>query len=90
MLSPTVMTQNYGLVWTEGWAFAPWVNEAMLLWQQNVVATQPAYSDAIARAGGRTRRGRMGGVRMTRCAGACSMGGRRRMRHAMWVWLGAA
>ena len=49
MVSPTIKAQPYGMVWRQSWEYGSAVNEALLLFREDVYATTPSYQDSKKR-----------------------------------------
>ncbi|KAG2438762.1 hypothetical protein HXX76_005306 [Chlamydomonas incerta] len=49
LVSPTIYPQPYGMVWSQSWVYGSAVNEALLLYREDVYATTPSYRDSKRR-----------------------------------------
>ncbi|PNW75589.1 hypothetical protein CHLRE_12g532850v5 [Chlamydomonas reinhardtii] len=49
LVSPTIYPQPYGMVWSQSWEYGSAVNEALLLYREDVYATTPSYRDSKRR-----------------------------------------
>lgn len=49
MVSPTIKAQPYGMVWRQSWEYGSAINEALLLFREDVYATTPSYQDSKKR-----------------------------------------
>ncbi len=49
LISPVIKPQGYGMVMMERYEYGSWINEALLMWQQGIIASSITYSDSTRR-----------------------------------------